>query len=111
MIGGPHNAASLCNAVRCTEQCVDWIVECIRYLRAHGLSSIAPTADAEAAWTEHVQQAADATLLGSMTDSWFFGANTPSKPRAVTIYAGGARDYRERCDDVAARGYAGFELG
>jgi cation diffusion facilitator CzcD-associated flavoprotein CzcO len=109
-IAGPHNATNLCNAVRCTEQNVDWIVQCLRYLRANGFVSIAPTRAAEAAWTRHVREAADATLLGTMTDSWFFGANTPRKPRSVAIYAGGARAYRERCEDVARSGYAGFEL-
>ena len=110
MIAGPHNATNLCNAVRCTERNVDWIARCITYLRANGYTRIVPTPDAEAAWTVHVQEAADATLLGAMTDSWFFGANTPGKPRAVSIYAGGARAYREHCEDVAARDYDGFAL-
>jgi len=31
---------------------------------------IVPTAEAEADWTRHVHEAAQATLLGAMTDSW-----------------------------------------
>jgi cation diffusion facilitator CzcD-associated flavoprotein CzcO len=107
-IAGPHNAASLCNAVRCTEQNVDWIAACIGYMRERGLTRIAPTAAAEAAWTRHVQEAAEATVLRHMSNSWFFGANTPGKPRSVAIYAGGAVAFRERCDEVASRGYEGF---
>ena len=57
-----------------------------------------------------MREAAEATLLETMTDSWFYGANTPGKARSVAIYAGGAVAYRERCDEVARRGYEGFEL-
>jgi cyclohexanone monooxygenase len=109
-IAGPHNASTLCNAVRCTEQNVDWIVECIRHVREGGYSSIVPTGEAQNAWTQHVHDVAEATLLGTMTDSWFFGANTPGKQRAIAIYAAGARAYRKRCEQVAQRGYEGFEL-
>lgn len=35
-IAGPHNAASLCNAVRCTEQNVDWVARCIDHMREQG---------------------------------------------------------------------------
>jgi cation diffusion facilitator CzcD-associated flavoprotein CzcO len=110
-IAGPHNAATLCNAVRCTEQNVDWIAGCIDHMRERGFARIAPTVEAEAAWTRHVQEAAAATLLDTMTESWFFGANTPGKPRSVMIYAGGAAAFRERCDAVAREGYRGFEFG
>ncbi|HEX7081595.1 MAG TPA: hypothetical protein VF329_11325 [Gammaproteobacteria bacterium] len=72
--------------------------------------AIAPSVDAEHAWTAHVREAADATLLARDTSSWFFGANTPGKARSVSIYAPGAAVYRERCDDVARRGYEGFEF-
>jgi cyclohexanone monooxygenase len=110
MIAGPHNAASLCNAVRCTEQNVEWISQCIQHMRKNGVVHIAATPEAEAAWTSHVHEMAEATLLRAMTDSWFFGANTPGKQRSVAIYAGGAAAFRERCDEVARRGYEGFEL-
>lgn len=110
IVAGPHNAASLCNAVRCTEQNVDWIASCVCYMRDNGLLRIAPTAEAEAEWTRHVDETARMTLLDTMTDSWFYGANTPGKKRSIAIYAGGAAHYRERCEAVARRGYAGFEL-
>jgi hypothetical protein len=45
-----------------------------------------------------------------MTNSWFFGANTPGKPRRVTIYAAGAREYREHCEDAARAGYPGLRM-
>jgi hypothetical protein len=34
----------------------------------------------------------------------------PGKPRVFMPYAGGVPQYAETCDDVAARGYAGFSF-
>jgi cation diffusion facilitator CzcD-associated flavoprotein CzcO len=110
IVNGPHNAAALCNAGRCIEQNVDWIARCIEYLRAQGFTRIVPTAEAEAEWTGHVYDVADATVLSRMTDSWFFGANTPGKPRRATIYAAGARKYRQHCEEAARGGYPGLEM-
>jgi hypothetical protein len=37
--------------------------------------------------------------------------NVPGRQkRSFMAYAGGAPKYRERCDEVAARGYEGFVL-
>jgi len=110
IVNGPHNAAALCNAGRCIEQNVNWIAECVEYMRGRGLTRIVPTLEAEERWTEHVYDAADVGVLGKMTESWFFGANTPGKARRVNIYAPGAREYREHCDDVARAEYVGFEM-
>lgn len=109
-IGGPHNATNFCNAVRCTEQNVDWIAGCLRHMRDAGHVAIVPRVDAENAWTAHVRAAAEATLLRCDTNTWFYGANTPGKAKSVSIYAPGAAAYRERCDEVARRGYEGFEF-
>jgi hypothetical protein len=38
------------------------------------------------------------------------GANIPGKPQVFMPYAGGMAKYRRIAADVAARGYAGFEL-
>jgi cyclohexanone monooxygenase len=110
IVNGPHNAAALCNAGRCIEQNVDWIARCIAYMRMQNLTRLEPTTAAEQQWTEHVFETADVTVLHDMTDSWFFGANTPGKPRRATIYAAGAREYREHCEDVAGAGYPGLEM-
>jgi len=111
IVNGPHNAAALCNAGRCIEQNVDWIAGCIEHLRERGCRSIAPSATAEAQWTRHVEDVADATVLSRMKHSWFYGGNTPGKPQRVGIYAGGARQFHEQCEAVAMAGYAGCILG
>jgi cyclohexanone monooxygenase len=38
------------------------------------------------------------------------GANVPGKPRIFMPYIGGVGTYRQKCEDVAARRYAGFTL-
>jgi len=110
MVNGPHNAAAFCNAGRCIESNVDWIAQCLEEMRARRATRIEPTAAAEVEWTRHVEDVAAATVLAKMTDSWLFGANTPGKARRVTIYAAGARAFRERCAEVASSGYPGLML-
>jgi cyclohexanone monooxygenase len=45
-----------------------------------------------------------------MADSWFMGANTPGKKRTFLLYAGGSPAYRQKCEEVAVKGYEGFRL-
>ncbi|MDH3640490.1 MAG: NAD(P)/FAD-dependent oxidoreductase [Gammaproteobacteria bacterium] len=109
---GPHNAATFCNIPRCIEQNVDWVTELLRFMQKNRYSYVAPTVEAEDAWTEHVYETA-AGLLFSQVDSWFMGINSNvegKQKRTFLLYAGGAPAYRERCDDVAAHGYEGFEF-
>ena len=61
-------------------------------------------------WVEHVNAAANATLLPQAHHSWYLGANVPGKPRVFMPYAGGMERYREICAEVAAAGYRGFAL-
>ena len=42
--------------------------------------------------------------------SWYMGANIPGKPRVFLPYVGGVGHYRQKCDEVAADGYEGFDL-
>jgi cyclohexanone monooxygenase len=91
------------------EQHVDWILDCLQYLRSSGHTAIEACADAEAAWVEHVNVTAAGTLY-PQANSWYLGANIPGKPRVFMPYVGGIVDYRRRCEDVAERGYAGFRV-
>ena len=109
---GPHNAAIFCNIPRCIEQNVDWVTDLIRYMRENNYQRVAPTLEAEEEWTAHVHEIGQ-YLLFSQIDSWMTGVNKnlPGKQeRASLVYAGGAPSYRARCDDLAAKGYEGFEL-
>jgi hypothetical protein len=81
-------------------------------MRDNGLSRIEATAPAEEAWTAHVHDSA-ARLLAVQVDSWMTGVNrnvAGRQKRTFMAYAGGAPKYRDKCDEVAARGYEGFVL-
>ena len=107
---GPHNAATFCNIPRCIEQNVEWVTALIAHMRARGHVRVEPTADAEREWTQHVLDTGR-RMLFTQVDSWMTGINSNvagKDKRTFIVYAGGAPKYRERCDDVAARGYAGF---
>jgi cyclohexanone monooxygenase len=76
---------------------------------AHNHERIEAKLEAEGAWNEHVTDTIANSLL-LQADSWFMGANTPSKKRTFLMYAGGSPAYRKKCDEVAAQGYEGFLL-
>jgi cyclohexanone monooxygenase len=97
----------LSNMALSIEQHVDWIADCLSWMRAQGLERIEATPEAEAAWVEHVNELADETLY-TRSESWYIGSNIPGKPRVFMPYVGGCGRYRRRCDEVAAAGYAGF---
>ena len=100
---------AFCNYTICAETIVEWIADCIGYIREKGFACIAPTLQAEEAWVEHVNELGTHTLL-SDADSWFMGANIPGKKRAILLYANTAPAYRAKCAEVAAKGYEGFQL-
>ena len=62
---------------------------------------------AQEAWVAHVNEVADLTLY-PQANSWYLGANVPGKPRVFMPYIGGFPAYREKCAEVAAKGYEGF---
>ena len=46
-------------------------------------------------------------------NSWFTGVNqniAERRERSVMLYTGGAPAYRKQCDEVAAKGYEGFQF-
>ena len=89
------------------EQHVDWIADCLAYLREHHRGAIEATVEAEDAWVAHVNEVGHATLY-PRANSWYMGANIPGKPRIFMPYVGGVGTYRQTCDRVAADGYEGF---
>ena len=109
-ITGPGSPSVLCNMPVAIEQHVDWITACIGHMREQGFNRIEATPDAVDRWVDHVNQAANATLLPQATHSWYLGANIPGKPRVFMPYAGGMARYRETCAVVAVNGYEGFAL-
>ncbi len=110
-ITGPGSPSVLSNMMVSIEQHVDWIADCIAHLDAHQVRAIEPTEAAENSWIEHVNQVANGTMLTAPScNSWYLGANIPGKPRIFMPYVAGVGVYRNKCDEIAANGYEGFEL-
>jgi cyclohexanone monooxygenase len=91
------------------EQHVDWVTDCLEYLRERDLATIEPSHEAEDAWVNHVNEVANLTLY-PRANSWYIGANVPGKPRVFMPYIGGVGAYAQKCAEVAANGYEGFIL-
>ncbi len=108
IITGPGSPSVLSNMLPSIEQHVEWIADCMDYLRGRGYSEIEASPQAEEEWVAHVREVADHTLH-TTCNSWYVGANVPGKPRVFMPYLG-FPPYVEKCNAVAANGYEGFEL-
>ncbi|MEZ4503870.1 MAG: NAD(P)/FAD-dependent oxidoreductase [Dehalococcoidia bacterium] len=108
-ITGPGSPSVLSNMIVSIEQHVDWIADCLEYLRAQGVEVIDADEEAQAEWVEHVAEVGNMTLYPSGY-SWYVGANIEGKPRVFMPYIGGVGAYRKRCEQIAANGYTGFAL-
>jgi cyclohexanone monooxygenase len=109
VITGPGSPSVLSNMIVSIEQHVDWIADCLGYMRERGLDTMEAAKDAEDKWVAHVNEVAYATLY-PQANSWYMGANIPGKPRIFMPYIGGVGPYRKICNDVAAKGYEGFVM-
>ena len=92
------------------EQHVDWIADCIEYMRDKGWTRIeaheTPRKPGSSTWPRSAKR-----RCTYEANSWYLGANIPGKPRVFMPYVGGQPTYRERCDAVRDAGYEGFVLG
>jgi cyclohexanone monooxygenase len=109
-ITGPGSPSVLTNMLPSIEQHVEWIADCLAYMRVHHHGCIEPTLAAEAQWVAHVTDIADKSLR-STCSSWYVGANVPGKPRVFMPYIGGFPAYVKKCEQVQANAYEGFVLG
>ena len=111
IVTGPGSPSVLSNMIVSIEQHIDWISDCIGYLRDADVSSIEASSKAEDDWIHHVNDIAEGTMFTAPScNSWYLGANIPGKPRIFMPYVGGVGPYREKCDQIAANDYEGFDL-
>ncbi len=109
IITGPGSPSVFSNMTMAVEQHIDWVSDCMDFLRRAGYTSIEASLEAECKWVEHVTDVANATLY-PRANSWYVGANVPGKPRVFMPYVGGVGVYRQKCDEVAEHQYEGFVL-
>ncbi|MGB6766334.1 flavin-containing monooxygenase [Mycobacterium sp.] len=110
-IQGPGSPSAATNFVAALEQHVEWISDCIEYLRVNGIRTIEALATAQQEWIDHATSlVAHTVLVHPSCNSWYNGGNVPGKKRMYMGYTGGIPEYRRRCDEIAAAGYTGFKL-
>jgi len=106
LVTGPGSPSVLCNMAVAIEQHVEWISRCIGWLNERQAGGIEATTAAQDDWVAHVNEVAEGTVY-PLANSWYLGANVPGKPRVFMPYIGGFPVYRDKCEEVAARGYEG----
>jgi cation diffusion facilitator CzcD-associated flavoprotein CzcO len=106
LVTGPGSPSVLCNMAVAIEQHVEWIADCIAWMNARQAGGIEATEAAQDEWVAHVNEVADGTVY-PLANSWYLGANVPGKPRVFMPYIGGFPVYRDKCNEVAAKGYEG----
>lgn len=112
IVQAPGSPAPASNFVTALEQHVDWIGDCIAYLRSNGYTTIEALPEAQHEWIEHTAALVEPTVLVHPScNSWYNGGNVPGKKRLYMGYVAGIPEYRRRCDEIAdAGGYTGFKL-
>jgi len=108
-ITGPLSPSVLANMPTAVEQHVDWVADCLTYMKERDLRSIEATENAQKEWIEHVEVVANHSLY-PRANSWYFGSNIPGKPRRFGVYIGGFSNYRQKCASLAQNDYDGFAL-
>ncbi|MDZ4270377.1 MAG: NAD(P)/FAD-dependent oxidoreductase [Mycobacterium sp.] len=112
IVQAPGSPSAATNFVAALEQHVEWIGDCLCYLRDHDHRTIEALPDAQRDWIEHTTALVAPTVLVHPTcNSWYNGGNVPGKKRMYMGYTAGIPEYRRRCDEIADAGYTGFKLG
>lgn len=106
LVTGPGSPSVLSNMLVSIEQHVELITGLIEQALQRQ-ARIDVSAEAERAWAETVNDAANATLM-PQANSWYLGANIPGKPRMFMPFVGGVDTFRIACDRVVADDFAGF---
>ena len=111
IVQAPGSPSAATNFVAALEQHVEWIGDCVAFLRAEGYRTIEALPDAQREWIEHTTAlVAPTVLVHPSCNFWYNGGNVPGKKRMYMGYTAGIPEYRRRCDEIAAAGYTGFKL-
>jgi cation diffusion facilitator CzcD-associated flavoprotein CzcO len=111
VVQAPGSPSAATNFVAALEQHIEWIGDCIAYMRDNGYRSIEALPDAQREWIEHTTSLVEPTVLADPScNSWYNGGNVPGKKRMYMGYTAGIPEYRRRCDEIADAGYTGFKL-
>jgi cation diffusion facilitator CzcD-associated flavoprotein CzcO len=109
IVQAPGCPAPSSNYIAVMEANVEWITDCLVYLRDHGHRRIEAESDAQRQWMEHTTSMVEGSVFTDPScNSWYNGGNVIGKKKMYMGYVGGVPEYRRRCDIAAANGYDGF---
>jgi len=106
---GPGSPSVLANMAPQNEYHIDWIANCIAYMRQHGYDTIAPTVEAEDRWTAHVAEVSD-KILRRQVNNYMTHVNEDGS-RVFIPYIGGMDRFARQADEIAAKHYEGYRFG
>ncbi len=106
-ITGPGSPSVLTNMLPSIEQHVDFIAECLGFMRDNNLTRIEAKPEAEDGWVAYNEKWARASLRYDCA-SWYLGANVPGKPRVFMPFVAGLPLYIKKCEEIVADNYRGF---
>eukprot|EP00271_Cylindrocystis_brebissonii_P018438 TRINITY_DN5216_c0_g1_i1.p1 TRINITY_DN5216_c0_g1~~TRINITY_DN5216_c0_g1_i1.p1 ORF type:complete len:541 (-),score=54.88 TRINITY_DN5216_c0_g1_i1:190-1812(-) len=109
-ITGPGSPSVLGNVITSIEQHVEWIGDCIEWLRKGNVRFIEAQKEAEDTWMDQLNAIADMTLFARAPNTWYW-FNEPEKSPRFMPYLGGIDKYEEKLVEVVGKGYEGFVLG
>tara|TARA_B100000427_G_scaffold54073_2_gene41782 strand:+ start:5639 stop:7237 length:1599 start_codon:yes stop_codon:yes gene_type:complete len=106
MVTGPGSPSVLSNMLPSIEQHVEWIANCLVWMRDNNKSIIESTESAEEEWMQHVKETSELTLY-TTCNSWYNGSNLEGKSKTFLPYVG-VPPYAEKCEEVSKENYQGF---
>jgi cation diffusion facilitator CzcD-associated flavoprotein CzcO len=106
-ISGPGSPSVLTNMIVSIEQHVNWVFNCIKYMKKNNKTSIETSIEAENAWFKHNNDVSIDHVRSSCS-SWYIGANIKGKAKNFMPYVGGYSKYVEKCNKVSENNYEGF---
>lgn len=108
-IAGIDSPSVLSNLAFSIEYHVNWIGDCIDFMRSESLRSIEPSLQAQKDWGETLNSTVEGRLMVSEScSSWYLGSNVEGKPRRFLVYAGGCLRYDEYCNQAKKNNYHMF---
>lgn len=103
ILQGPGSPSVFVNVVTGGEQQVEWVAECIDFMRDNDeLMETSP--QAETAWGEYCADLVKGTLFLE-AQSWWRGSNIPGKLQVFYAFLGGFQNYVQKCSEEARAGY------
>jgi len=107
-ITGPGSPSVLTNMLPTIEQHVNLVSTILAHAQKNKKNKVEATRIAQDNWVEHVNAAAEKTIFPGC-NSWYLGANVPGKRRVFMPYVG-FPDYVQRCEEMIANDFNGFEI-